>query len=252
MQASPWTIGPRKFAKLSSQGQHRLLAELARAAAVEARPLEDFLARYGELQALTSLDRYAAPAWLLTSEALDEFAAFHQARCGRAEPVTAEEAPPLHWQPRFPITVAVDQVRSPYNLGSILRLIDNFGLERLVHATSWIDPRHPRLIRAARGCERWIPLERVEDLPTWLRGVGRPVIAVEEGQGAIDLVDWEPPPSAVLVLGNETYGLSGAVRACANQTVCIANYGFKNSMNVSHAFAVIAQRMVEMLAAKSE
>lgn len=252
MQASPWTIGPHKFAKLGSLGQHRLLAELARTALTEARPLEVFLDRYAALQALASLDRYRPPHWLTGPEALEEFAVFHQARCGRGEPAETEDAPLLAWQPRFAVTVALDQVRSPYNIGSVLRLIDNFGFERLVHASDWVDVRHPRLTQAARGSERWIPLEQVADLPAWLDHLDRPIIAIEEGEGALDLTDWEPPASMVLLLGNETYGLSAAVRARARQTVRIANFGYKNSMNVSHAFAVVAQRIVEKLRQRCE
>ncbi len=252
MQASPWTISPRKFEKLGSLGQHRLLAELARTALVEMRALDDFHERYAALHELASLDRFRPPFWLTRPEALEEYAAFHQARCGRGEHPPSEDAPKLAWQPQFAVTVALDQVRSPYNIGSILRLIDNFGLERLVHASAWLETSHPRLVHAARGCERWIPLERVADLPAWLERLDRPVIAIDEGQGALDLADWEPPSSMVLLLGNETYGLSAAVRARARQTVRIPNFGYKNSMNVSHAFAVVAQRVVEKLRQRCE
>lgn len=249
MDASPWTISDAKFSKLSPAGQHHLLAQIAQLALRDGIPLASFQARYGHLHALNSLDRYSPPHWLSEREALEEYACFHQERA--LKPPNLDDAPALSWNPRFKVSVALDQVRSPYNIGSILRLIDNFGMQGLIHATSWLDPRHPRLVHAARGAERWIPIKLVEDLPRWLQDSARPIVAIEEGQNAQDLADWDPPSNAILVLGNETYGLSQAIRACAQQMVRIPNYGYKNSMNVSHAFAVVAQRIAEKLANQS-
>ena len=113
------------------------------------------------------------------------------------EPHQAGNAP-LAWQPLFDVTIVADQIRSPYNVGSILRLIDNVGFAGLVHASAGLDLNHARLRRAARGAERWIPVRYVEDLPAWLQQADVPVVALENCK-------FVPPPDRCLTLAVMTY-----------------------------------------------
>lgn len=250
MERSAWTVGRMKFTRLPQPARHRLLADLAAGARDDLAGGDDaawerFLERYRMLHAWSSLDRYRPPAWLTPAEALDDYAAFHNlfGAPQENEGPLVESGPAVTWVPRFPVTVALDQVRSPYNAGSVLRLADNFGLEGLVHASPWLRLDHPRLRRAARGCEHWIPVRCVDDLPEHLGQAGRPVIGVEGDPGGVPLQDWNPPVSAVLVLGNESYGLAEAVRERCSAIVSIPMRGFKRSMNVHHALALVAWRL---------
>jgi len=250
MERSAWTVGKMKFTRLPQPARHRLFAELAADAGAalaegEEAAWERFLERYRAMQAWSPLDRYRPPAWLTPSEALEEYAAFHNlfGAPRENEGPLVEPGPAVSWVPRFPVAVALDQVRSPYNAGSVLRLADNFGFEGLVHATPWLRLDHPRLRRAARGCEHWIPVRLVEDLPAWLELEDRPVIGVEGDPRGVPLQEWAPPESAVLALGNESYGLAEAVRARCSAIVSIPMQGFKRSMNVHHALALVAWRI---------
>jgi tRNA G18 (ribose-2'-O)-methylase SpoU len=243
MEKSVWNVSRGKWDRLPVAARHRLLATLA-----ETGPdgYQRFLARYEELHRWSELDRYRPPSWLSPAEALDEFRNFHLLLGAPAEcegPIGGDDAP-LSWEPRFPVTVALDQVRSPYNVGSVLRLIDNFGLAGLVHASDWLRLDHPRLRRAARGAEQWIPVRCEQDLPSWLAGAGCPVVGLENGPEATPLHRWAAPARVVIVLGNETYGLAGAVRARCSELVSIPMQGYKHSMNVHHALAIAAWAMV--------
>ncbi len=242
MERSAWTVGQRKFNKLPSAAQHRLLAELA----LDAKNFDTFLSRYRLMHSWAQLDVYTPPSWLGPQEALEEYAGFHYliGAPEENEGPLEDDVPAVSWEPRFPVEVALDQVRSPYNVGSVLRLVDNFGLQGLVHASPWLRMDHPRLRRAARGCEQWIPVRCEEDLPGYLRQAGRPVVGVEIDPNGVLLNEWTPPPEAILVLGNETYGLADAVRNCCTTMVTIPMQGYKRSMNVHHALALVAWRMV--------
>ncbi len=252
MEKSAWTVGQRKYCKLPSAAQHRLLADLASNAlksAGEGAPgiVDDFIERYRLMQSWAELDTYVPPSWLAPLEALEEYAGFHLLFGAPEEnegPLESTSETVVSWEPRFPVEVALDQVRSPYNIGSVLRLVDNFGLEGLVHASPWLRLDHPRLRRAARGCEHWIPVRCEEDLPGYLRQAGCPVVGIESAPKAIPLHRWDPPPRAVLVLGNETYGLASEVRHCCSEIVTIPMQGYKRSMNVHHALALVVWRMV--------
>ena len=243
MLKSPQTISARKFAGLSLARRHGLLAELAQACRNGELNYDSFLQRYQLMHQWSELDRFQPPSWLSPTEALQEFYYFHLGFSNRPEQMAPGEN--LSWQPRFPVEVVLDQVRSPYNVGSSLRLIDNFGFESLVHAGHGLRLDHPQLCRAARGAQAWVPVRREADLMAYLSRDDRLNVGVETDPEAVPLDQWEPALPCRLILGNESYGLAQAVRQKCDILVSIPLFGFKKSMNVHHAFAVVGQRIVE-------
>ena len=84
-----------------------------------------------------------------------------------------------------------------------------------------------------------------KDLPTYLTAAAVPVIAIENEPEAVTIGQWVPPKECILVLGNEEYGIAATLRNCCSASVRIPMFGFKKSMNVHHALAVVGQRIVE-------
>ena len=234
----------KKYEKLSAKKKHELLAALALDTLSGRGTFSDFVARYKVLQAWAPMDCYTPPGWLKAPEALQEYASFHNRFT--PTPVAAQsrtmpsESGPLNWAWRFDVTVVMDQVVNPYNVGSLLRLMDNFGFRELVHATPTLSLDHPHLKKASRGCDNWIPITYRADLVSFLRESEHPVIGLETGDQAVSLLNWEPPLPCTIVLGNETYGISSEIRDACHAFVRIPMAGFKASMNVTHAFAVLA------------
>jgi tRNA G18 (ribose-2'-O)-methylase SpoU len=241
-------IGRRKFIQMSSKKQHQLLAALSWDTLASEKRFGDFVKRYHQLLSWSDLDRYQPPAWLTDKEALAEYMAFHMGFANtpfEEKTFDIKSTEPLSWQPKVNVEVALDQVRSPYNVGSILRIIDNFGFKRLVHSTDGLRPDHPQLIKAARGSHHWIPICKVNHLPEYLSAVDMPVIGLESDSAALSITAWQPPEGCVLVVGNEAYGIAEAVRAVCDQMVRIPMAGFKTSMNVHQALAVVGFKIVE-------
>lgn len=242
MERSANTIGRKKFGKLSVRGRHKLFAELA-SQALHTGDVDAFFQRYEELQSWADSDRYTPPSRLSPMEALEETRIFHLELIGGSTVAQSPRKSPA-WEPAFPVEIVLDQVRSPYNVGSALRLADNFGFSRVVHGTSGLRPDHPRLLKAARGCERWIPLHFQPDLETYLAQAQAPVIGVELDEKAVPVSEWHPPLPCILLMGNESYGIASSLRKLCSQLVFIPMFGFKKSMNVHQALAVVAQRVV--------
>lgn len=241
------TIGKRKFIKLSSSRQHEYLAFLARKT-LKNGDFPGFLKRYNEMHSWVELDRYTPPDYLTSEEALHEYFLFHNGLTGNPQNILQNEQPDqddsaVTWEPVFDVTIVLDQVRSPYNVGSVLRLIDNFGFRRLVHNSEWLRLDHPQLCKAARGSQKWIPVELKKDLIQWLTNEKLPVIGLETSPEAMEIDKWQPESACVLVIGNEVYGIATELRNCCKTLVKIPMSGFKKSMNLHHALAIAGYKI---------
>ena len=249
MATAAWAMTRKKFTALSAKRQHELLAALAIDTFLRGESSYAlFQKRYQELHSFGALDRYEPPTWLAEKEALLEYGAFHNQFTPSPHPLPprGEETSvkiPLSWSHRFDVTILLDQVTRPYNVGSILRLIDNFGFKGLVHGTKSLDLNHPQLRRSARGCEKWIPVTFADSIITWIKGCGMPVIGVETDRMAIPLNRFAFPLPCVLVAGNETIGISENIKACLKDFVQIPMFGFKKSMNVTHALSIVSYQI---------
>ncbi len=133
------------------------------------------------------------------------------------------------------VGVFLEDIRSPFNVGSLFRSAESFGVERLYLSPLCADPRHPRALRSAMGCVDLVPWERRErnELPF-------PVFALETG--GTDLDSFVFPARATLIVGSEELGVHPASLAAADASagrVSIPTYGAKGSLNVAVAFGIV-------------
>lgn len=139
--------------------------------------------------------------------------------------------------------VLVHNLRSAFNVGSIIRSTDCFGLEG-VHLSGYsCGPEHVTVKSAARGCQEWIPIKRWDspfDCINWHKENGYEIIALETGEDIPDInkVTW--PKKGLIVLGNEELGIAPEIMDATTMKVTIPMAGRKASMNVAGAFAIMA------------
>lgn len=139
--------------------------------------------------------------------------------------------------------VFLEDLRSPFNVGTIIRTAEALGFEEVLISPACADPRHPRAERSAMGAVDLIPWRRcaLGELPA----LGE-VFALELGGEAIG--DFAFPKRGVLVLGSEELGVSaGALALAAGRRVSIPMRGLKASINVAVAFGIAAQAWVSGL-----
>lgn len=138
--------------------------------------------------------------------------------------------------PWLPVTIYLDNLRSAFNVGSILRTVEAFRLGKVCFSknTPFID--NLKVQKTSMDAFDKVPCvqnAQISDLP-------HPLIALETDPQAPSVFDFAFPESFTLMLGNEEYGLSEEALSLKSAIVRIPLYGFKNSLNVASAFAIAA------------
>ncbi|ATA91476.1 RNA methyltransferase [Capnocytophaga canimorsus] len=137
------------------------------------------------------------------------------------------------------LILALDDVRDPGNLGTIIRLCDWFGVKQLVCSTETVDCFNPKVVQATMGS-----LTRVEvhylPLGDFLKNTQLPVYAaVMEGE---NVYQTQLKTDAVLLMGNEANGISQENLSFVTSKVTIPRFGVlqqAESLNVATATAIL-------------
>src|SRR3972149_4040036 len=151
-----------------------------------------------------------------------------------------------------PIYLVLDNVIDTYNIGSLFRLADAIGVEKMFICGETEYPPSSRIHKAAVGTENWVRwIKSSSTLKTLheLKQKGVQIIAVEQDPQAINykqLTTGVKFPIAIVV-GNETDGVSKEVLKTADLIVELPMFGINNSFNVWGSAAVVAYKILELL-----
>lgn len=132
--------------------------------------------------------------------------------------------------------VAIENWQHDFNIGSVVRTANAF-MAREVHIVG--KRRWNR--RGAMVTDRYQHVRHhptVQEFVEWARLAGLPVIGIDNLPGSVPLETARLPRECVLVFGQESVGLSDDVRAAADATLAIAQYGSTRSINAGAAAAI--------------
>lgn len=157
-----------------------------------------------------------------------------------------------------PLMTVFDRPASPGNIGTLLRSADAFGGTGLVVTGHAADPYDPRGVRASTGSLFSVPVVRVPshaEVLAWVRqqqrGTGVPwaVLGLDE-DGDLPLREAELTGPTVLVVGNETRGLTRAWREACDHIVSIPMVGEASSLNAAVAGSVVLHEALHQRTAR--
>ena len=147
-------------------------------------------------------------------------------------------------EPDGTLTLALDRIQDPGNMGTILRTADWFGVRHVVCSPDTVDCFNPKVVQASMGA---VLRTRVDycDLPQWLAGCGKPVYGASlQGEPLAACHSAIGAPS-VLLIGNEGRGISREAMAQVTHPVLIPNIGgTAESLNASVATAILMHWML--------
>lgn len=139
------------------------------------------------------------------------------------------------------LCVIANDIRSLHNVGSIFRSCDAFGVARLfLTGITGIPPRK-EIAKVSLGSEHrvaWEHRNSVFDLIDELRGEGMMIVALETGQGSVDIHSFVARGSIALLIGNEVTGIAPELLELCDARVEIPMLAAKKSLNVSVAVGI--------------
>ena len=159
-----------------------------------------------------------------------------------AEP--ARSLPQAHPPARHGMAVLLDNIRSAWNTGSILRSADGFGFSQAYLCGITPTPDHEAVRKTSLGAEDAVPWSYHRDAVKLVKGLkrlGQRIYALEEHEQAMDLVTSSAAAApSVLVLGNEITGVDPELLDLCDRILHIPMRGEKRSFNVAIAFGIAA------------
>lgn len=142
--------------------------------------------------------------------------------------------------------VVFDRPTQPGNIGSIIRSADAFGAHGVITTGHAADAYDPKSVRASTGSFFATPVVRAaspRDVAAWVearRADGVPVTLVATDEhGDADVSGFDLTQPVLLLIGNETSGLSNTWRELADVTVSIPMAGSASSLNAANAASVV-------------
>ncbi len=143
------------------------------------------------------------------------------------------------------LTLALDGVQDPGNVGTLLRIADWFAFDRVLLSPDCADLFHQKVINASMGSFARVQCHPT-DLATALGALARtsPATPIFGCDLAGDDVRTLPAcRDAVVVIGSEGRGLSAAVQKCVTQRVTISRHGAAESLNAAVAAGIICHHL---------
>lgn len=146
--------------------------------------------------------------------------------------------PELEPSPHPTLTLILDRLRDPGNLGAALRTALAAGVDQVLLTPGTVDATNPKVVRAAMGAHFHLPIAalRWEQIPGALSSAR---VYLSDAHGELDYVrvDWRAP--SALIVGGEAAGADDRSTALADAAIAIPMAGAVESLNAAIAAAVI-------------
>lgn len=137
------------------------------------------------------------------------------------------------------LTLVLDQIRNPDNLGAILRIAAAAGVYQVITSLGSADPYNPKAVRAAMGAHFYVPIRaglNWSRIKPFLEGK-QVLLADVGGQTAYYEVDWTVPTA--LIIGSEAEGAGDEAVKAAHRIISIPMVGSIESLNAAVAAGII-------------
>lgn len=138
---------------------------------------------------------------------------------------------------REKITLVLDDIQDPGNLGTIIRIADWYAIENVICSLHTADMYNPKVVQSTMAS-----LQRVNliyaDIPSWL-GAQKGVKKYAAALHGKNLDTFSKLKEGIVIIGNESKGISEAVMKMADEKITIPCFGQAESLNAAVAAGII-------------
>lgn len=141
--------------------------------------------------------------------------------------------------------LALDDIRDPGNLGTIIRLCDWFGIEQIICSLETVDAFNPKVVQATMGSLSRVTISYC-DLATQIKSSGVDHIYGTFMDGANLYQSSMVSTKGIVVMGNEANGISKEIEQLVTQRIAIPRFGkFQQteSLNVAMATSILLSEL---------
>jgi TrmH family RNA methyltransferase len=137
------------------------------------------------------------------------------------------------------LILALDDIRDPGNLGTIIRLCDWFGISQLICSTETVDFYNPKVVQASMGSITRVNVNYI-NLEQFISKTTLPVFGTfMDGE---NIYKTNLAQNGIIIMGNEANGISSAIEKLVTHKLAIPRFGDlqkTESLNVATATALI-------------
>lgn len=206
--------------------------------------VEELLASSFRIQRIYATENWIAPASVqgeirrVTEDELQRLSALQTANQVLAVVEQQEPSDPVL---KGRLSLVLDGIQDPGNLGTIIRIADWFGITQIFAGEQSADLYNPKVIQSTMGSFVRVNVYYT-DIVGILENAGLPVFgALLNGENVFEKGRIE---EGLLVIGNESRGISEAVKQLVDHPLTIPRYGGAESLNAAVATGIILSHIV--------
>lgn len=141
------------------------------------------------------------------------------------------------------ITLLLDGIQDPGNMGTIIRLADWFGIEQIIASVDTVDLYNAKVVQATMGSITRVKIW-YEDLPAILETTTVAVYgAMLEGKNMYDV---SPLQEAIILIGNEGKGIRQNLLPFIETAITIPRKGKAESLNAAIATGILLSHLIKL------
>ncbi len=135
------------------------------------------------------------------------------------------------------ISLVLDDIQDPGNLGTIIRIADWFGVENIICSLHTADMYNPKVVQSTMASLQRIQLIYT-DVQEWLCTHNSiPIFAATLNGESLQTVSHLK--EGIIIIGNESKGISQRIMQLANKKITISRFGDAESLNAAVAAGII-------------
>jgi TrmH family RNA methyltransferase len=138
------------------------------------------------------------------------------------------------------VTLALDDIRDPGNLGTIIRIADWFGISQVLCSKASADMFNPKVVQSTMGSIVRVKVLYTDLLP-WIQQ--QPVSVYAAVLDGKDVTQMPKLSEGIIIIGNEAHGIDEKILAVTNERITIPRKGRAESLNAAVATGIILSHL---------